>query len=264
MKNHLKNTGIKRCFIVLMCLVLSASVHADDEAYRIFTDEQGSVLEAKVIGYEADSETVVLKTAAGKTGRMSVARLSDEDRRYILKWWEIDCFQKGLELIPELCSVSVSKEEAGTYDLNKKVFDVFFKIRFNNRTTASFEKLEFEYCIFYNQGERGGNRAIQYEEGSLYGKGVVERLGPSSEQMSETERIRLFTEGGGVTLFGSDVVSIANVRGIWIRLEAKLPSGTEMMREYRTSDDELWKWVPCSFGAGMNEGARQQTFFYTK
>jgi hypothetical protein len=132
-----------------------------------------------------------------------------------------------------------------------------------NRTDASFEKLDFEYCIFYNQGEREG-RTIQYEEGSCYGKGVVELLDPSSEHVSETKSIRLYTEGGQVGLFGTDVVSIANVRGIWLRLKTKLPSGREIVREYRTSDDELWKWSPYSFGAGLNEGASAQTFYYIK
>ncbi len=262
MNTTLKNTGMKRCAFVLMCLMLSTPVFSD-EAYRTFSDTQGRTFKGRLIDFEAASETVVLMRSGGKTGRMQLAMFSDADRLFILDWRASHRFQEGLEFMPTLNSTPVSKKESGISDATKEVIDSVYKIRLMNRTDAPFEKIHFEYCIFYNQGERKG-RTVRYEEGSCYGKGVVELLRPSSELVGETKSIRLYTEDSRSGAFGSDASSLANVHGIWLRLKTKLPSGKEMMREYRTSEDIEWKWAPYSFGAGQNEGAHEQTFHYIK
>ncbi|HSR88390.1 MAG TPA: hypothetical protein VLL07_05510, partial [Pontiella sp.] len=82
--------------------------------------------------------------------------------------------------------------------------------------------------------------------------------------VSKTRFIRLYTEGGRVGIFGTETVSLANMRGIWLRLKTTLPSGREIVREHRTADDPGWEWAPYSFGAGLNEGAKKQTFYYIK
>ena len=263
MNTHPMNPGMKRCAIALMCLMLSAPVRADEEGYRTFSDTQGRTFKGQLIDYEAASETVVLTRSDGRTARTQLARFSDEDRLFIIEWGASHRFQKGLEIIPTSSSTPLPREEAGISDVTKKVFDVFYEIHFVNRTDAPFEKIDYEYCIFYNQGNRKG-RTVQYEEGSCYGTGVVELLNPSAEQVGHTKSIRLYIEGSQVGLFGAEINSIAHVRGIWLRLKTKLPSGREIMREYRTSDDERWEWAPCSFGAGLNEGAREQTHYYVK
>lgn len=263
MNTTLKNTGMKRCAFVLMCLMLSTPVRADEEGYRSFSDTQGRTFKGRLMEYDAVSESVTLKRSDGKTGRMQLARFSDTDRLFILDWGASRRFQEGLEFMPTLSSTAVSKQESGISDATKKVFDSVYKIRLMNRTNAPFEKIHFEYCIFYNQGERKG-RTVRYEEGSCYGKGIVEMLRPSSELVGETKSIRLYTVENRSGTFGNDAKSLANVHGIWLRLKTKLPSGREMMREYRTSEDIEWKWAPYSFGAGQNEGEHEQTFHYVK
>jgi hypothetical protein len=258
-----KNVGMKYYAIAWLCLMLSASVFAGDEGYRTFSDTQGHSFKGRLIDYKAASESVVLKRSDGIAGRVKLARFSDADRLFILEWAAERRFQEELELVPSLNSTAVSKKESGISDPGKRVYDVFYEIRFINRSDAPFEKLDFEYCIFYNQGEREG-RTIHYEEGSCYGADIVEGLAPSSEQVDETRTIRLYTEGGKVGLFGTDVVSLAHVRGIWLRLKTRLPSGREIEREYRTSNDELWEWSPYTFGAGLNEGERKQTYYHVK
>ena len=258
-----KDAGIKCAAIALLCVMLSIAVFAGGEQYRTFSNIRGQTFKGRLLNYEAATETVVLKRSDGIAGRMPLARFSEADRSYILDWGPARRFQEGLELVPALNSTKVSRKESGVSDPGKRVYDVFYEIRFINRSDAPFEKLEFEYCIFYNQGERE-DRTVSYEEGSCYGADVVEGLGPSSEHVDETRTIRLYTEGGTVGLFGTDIVSLAHVRGIWLRLKTRLPSGREIEREYRTSDDELWQWAPYTFGAGLNEGAREQTHYYVK
>lgn len=262
MSTEKKYSGRVRFAAVLLCLLLSTGGRAE-EACRTFTSSEGRTLDAQLIDYEAASESVILKTDGGKTGRMALAKFSEADQNYILNWGAEHCFLEKLELRLSLDSASVSKEESGISDPGKKVFDVFYELCFINGSDAPFEKLEYEYCIFYNQGIRD-DRTVNYEEGSCYGTGVVEGLAPDSEQVSKTKPIRLYTEGGRVGLFGTDVISLGNVRGIWLRFRTKLPSGREIEREYRTSDDELWKWAPYTFGAGMNEGDKKQTYYYVK
>ena len=263
MNSTSKNTGMKCAAIALTGLMLTTSAFAGGEEYRTFSNIRGQTFKGRLVNYEAATETVVLKRSDGIAGRMPLVRFSDADRIYILDWWTARRFQEELELVPALNATTVSRKESGISDFSKRVYDVFYEIRFINRSDAPFEKLEVEYCIFYNQGERE-DRTVHYEEGSCYGADIVEGLDPSSEHVDETKSIRLYTEGGTVGLFGSDMVSLAHVRGIWLRLKTRLPSGREIEREYRTSNDELWKWSPYTFGAGLNEGAGKQTYYYHK
>lgn len=247
---------------LLLCLMLAGPVLSEEE-YRTFSDTQGRTFEGRLLDYQTASETVILQGSNGKKGRVKLSMFSEADRRFILDWGALDRFQKGLELMPSLNSIAVSRKDSGVSDTTKKVFDSFYEIRFVNRTDAPIGNIDFEYCIFYNQGERE-NRIIQYEEGVCYGKGIVELIDPSSEHMSNTKPIRLYTEGGRIGLFGAETVALANMRGIWLRLKTTLPSGSEIVREYRTSEDAEWKWAPYSFGAGLNEGERKQTYYYVK
>lgn len=255
--------SLMKCYAAaLLCLLLSASVRAGEE-YRTFSDTKGRTFQGALMDFEAASEMVVLKRSDGKTGRMPLTLFSDADRRFIVEWGVAHRFEKDLKIIPRLKYDVVSSKESGISDVTKKVFDAFYEIRFINQSDAPFGKLHFEYCIFYNQGERDA-RIVQYEEGVCYGKGVVELLDPSSEKVSKTKLIRLYTEGGQVGVFGGEVISLANVRGIWLRIKTKLPSGKVVEREYRTSNDELWKWSVYSFGAGLNEGKHKQTYYFLK
>lgn len=259
--NHI-SCRTKRCSIALIWLLLTVSAHSE-ESFRTFSDRQGRRFKGQLTGYDCASETVVLKRSDGKTGRVQLAMFSDADRVFILDWGASDRFRNELQLIPSLKSIRVSKEDSGITDLTKKIFDSFYEIRFINTTDAPFEKIEFEYCIFYNQGERE-HRIVQYEEGVCYGKGIVQLIDPASEHVSKTKPIRLYTEGGKIGLFGTETVALANMWGIWLRLKTTLPSGSEIVREYRTTDDAAWKWAPYSFGAGLNEGEKNQTYYYVE
>jgi hypothetical protein len=245
----------------LLSLMFCIAVLADDEGFRIFSDQNGRTFKGQLKEYNAASETVVLRRSDGKTGSIQLALFSDEDRVFIIDWGASRRFLEGLDIVPSLKTIAVSKKESGISGFTKRVFDSSYEVRFINGTDAPFGRIEFEYCIFYNQGERK-HRTVQYEEGVCYGKGVVEGLDPSIEHVSITKPIRLFTEGGQVGIFGTETVSLANMRGIWLRLKTTLPSGSEIEREYRTADDPMWEWAPYSFGAGLNEGPKKQTFYY--
>jgi len=262
MNNDKKHSGRLPLASVLLCLLLSDGARAD-EVRRTFTNRQGRTMEAQLLDYEAADKTVVIKRPGAITGRAPLVWFSDADQSYILDWAATRRFREGLELLPELRFKAVSKKESGISEPGVKVFDIFYEIRFLNTTDVPFAPIDFEYCIFYNQGIRD-DRTVNYEEGSCYGAGVVDRLDPTAGHVSSTRSIRLYTEGGSVGLFGTDILSLGNVRGIWLRFRTKLPSGREIEREYRTSDDELWEWSEYTFGAGMNEGAKKQTYYYVK
>ena len=258
-----KHLRAKRWAVFLTGLMLCTSVRSDEAGYRTFSDTQGRTFKGKLMDYEAASKTAAFKLSAGKKGRMPLTMFSDADRLFILDWEASRRFHEGLEVKPTPSFSVVSEKESGINDITKKVFDSFYEIRLINKTDVRCEKINIEYCIFYNQGERK-NRTVRYEEGVCYGKDVVELIDPSSEQACKTKSVRLYTEGGNIGLFGSENVALANVQGIWLRLTMKLPSGSEIVREYRTSDEEHWKWAPYSFGAGLNEGAHVQTYYFIK
>ena len=236
----------------LVCMLASAALAGDE--CRMFTDAQGRTFSGKVIGFDEQEELVTLKCEDGRTGKMPLSVFSEADQTYFRDWGVSNDFLHGLVITANLKSAEVSRKESGFSDMQKKVFDSIYEIGLRNKTATTFGKIKIEYCMFYRQGVRK-DCTVHYAEGICFGKTAVESLAPHVTEGFKTKSVRLYAEGADYTVFGVSGVSDAEVRGIWLRIQIKLPSGGELLREYRTSNDDFWKWTPQSIGVGLNKGS---------
>jgi len=258
------NLSQKQLFMVLTAValtVLDGHAGGTPVEMRTFTDTQGRQIDGHLLAFDAASQIVTIKRADGRTGKLALSTLAEADRLIIQDWSYREAFLNGLTLTTELTSTNIPAIAAGISDRSRKVFDAVYEIELSNPTAYSFEKLDLEYCIFYRQGERNGI-VVKYDEGICYNKQRVAVIKPKDKISLETTKVRLYTESGSQTLFGQTSVSDAGIRGIWMKLKAKLPSGEEIVREYRTSDDKYWKWTPGTVGVGMNGGVSLRDFSY--
>lgn len=227
----------------------------EEDHYRVFSDTEGRTFKGEIIAYDARRQMVRVRRAEdGKTANKELTVFAEPDQLYIRGWAVSNDFSSGVNITAKLRSSSVASEAAGLTDVTKRVFDSVYTIGLTNATTTAFSNIDVEYCIFYRQGKRTGI-TINYDEGVAYGKTSVDALKPAGSASFSTKSIRLYTEGGSQTVFGSVEVSDASIRGIWLRLKIKLPSGEDLVRDFRTSHDSYWEWTTQSTGAGLNVSA---------
>jgi hypothetical protein len=258
-KNQVSNWIMR---IHLLSWLLCVLMVSESVAYRTFTDTQNRTFDGLLQAYNATNQTVTIRRSDGRTGKMPLTLFSEQDRDYIHNWGMTNDFVRALRITVSLDSGRAVDEEGNSVSMgSRNIRDFHYRLELKNPSTSLFERIDVEYCIYYRQGERDGNQ-ILYDEGTCYGKMKVEFLEPGTSQQFDTRRVRLYSEQGSQTLFGlADSLSTADIRGIWLRLRMKLPAGGVIEREYRTSDDDMWKWVQYSIGAGMNQGSGAYQYF---
>jgi len=223
------------------------------EPVHTFTNIQNRSFDGSIMEFNPTDQLVTIRRVDGKTGQFALDQLSDETRRYICNWAVTNDFMNSVGITVKLASSGVGETAGGA---SEQVADFHYRVQLMNSSSSVFGKIAVEYCIFYRQGEREGN-TIRYDEGTLYGKAMVDSLGSKSSALVKTKDVRLYSQSGLSTLFGlSENLSDADIRGIWLRFRMKSPLGVEMVREYRTSDDERWIWTAYSIAAGRNPGTR--------
>jgi len=250
------NRSVRHCLFfgvgLLTGLVLPFTAWSADQL-RTFTDIQSRSFEGRIMAFNQGDQLVTILRVDGKAGKIGLDQLSDNDRQYISNWGITNNFMNCVEIATKLASDGVQEDDRGA---SEQVADFHYLINLTNSSASVFGKITMEYCIFYRQGERDGN-TVTYDEGTYYGKAMVDSLAANSSVLLKTKDIKLYSKSGLNTLFGvSDNLADADIRGIWLRFKTKSPLGDEMVREYRTSDDERWKWTAYSIAAGRNPGTR--------
>ncbi len=247
---------------IFLCLMSTLPARSDGP-YRTFTNTQERTFDGRILAFNAIDEAVSIERSDGKTGQMPLSMFSEGDRQYIRDWGVTNDFFHGIKIGTLLRSSTASVEETDLTDVTKQVKDYRYDVQLRNTSTTAFKEIDIDYCIFYRQGERDGYTTI-YDEGICYGKVSDLPLAPDESKLLETKSVRLYSASGYQTMFGTIEMSDAEIRGIWLRMVIKGPSGKKIMREYRTADDDLWKWTPHSVGAGLNPGSTGTRYFYTK
>jgi hypothetical protein len=241
--------------VIFLVMIACISALSAADNYRTFTDTQNRIIEGVLKSYNADDQSVTIERTDGKSGQVPLAMLSEQDRNYICNWCYTNDFLNDVKLTVKLKSEAVTGEDAAAASRDKGISDFYYCIDLDNATTSPFARIDVRYCIFYRQGKAEGS-TTRYKEGICSGQKKLKSLKPGTAQHLETSRVRLFSASGAATMFGdANQKSLADIRGIWLRLKTRLPSGDVIEREYRSDDDEMWKWVDCSIGVGMNKGS---------
>lgn len=244
---------------MLVACLLSSSISRAAVNDRDFRDAQGRSFKGQVLTYDAAEEIVSIRRADGKTANLKLALFSEPDREYIRRWSAMNDFRNRLNIVPTLRSNKVSSEKGKDSEVDKTITEWWYEVLLENPSSAALGKITYEYCIFYRQGVRDGY-TINYDEGIYYNKGTINTIAPASSTVVKTKPINLYTENGNVTVFGQVSSSESNMHGLWLRMTTTLPSGEKVVRDFRTSDDELWAWRTYSIAAGMNEGHKPGSF----
>jgi len=240
--------------LVLVCVLVPAAVWSA-EPLRTYRDTNNRSFEGRLTAFDATDQIVSLRRVDGKIGRIPLSNFCEEDREYIRAWRIANDFMKAMRISVALNDAAPADVESHDAGSDSPVRDYYYLVQLENKSTSTFDKIRVEYCIFYRQGQRDGFR-IRYAEGTCYGSSEIKSLASAFSHRFETKKVRLFADNGSVSIFGKiDDLTTDDIRGIWLRFKIKPAAGTELVREYRTSSDEKWKWTEYSIGAAGGEGS---------
>lgn len=244
---------------ILAGVVLCCSLTWGDDGFHSFTDITGRTITARIISYDANKQVIGVKLENGRQGKISLSQLSDEDKIYVEAWNQSKDFLNESRL---KISIERYKDEnneipsrSGAVKLSGE--NVGYVVHFDNRTDSSFEVVEVEYCIFYEQdmATSEGNHCAQ---GVRYSKQSMEKILPRSKKFCTTEPVVICkTELSDGYYYGSGANSSqrGDVHGIWVRASVELPGGEKIVREVCLPDTipNKHKWTTESEHVGMNK-----------
>ncbi|MBN2686126.1 MAG: hypothetical protein JXR40_12660 [Pontiellaceae bacterium] len=245
--------------VVISVLTVSSAYSEEkvsDKLHR-FSDREGNSFRGFVTAYDEKKDVVSIRRLDGKAGQASLSVFSDEDQKYIREWGMRDSFMSGIKFVTKLNSTR-SELNDGDDGTIKTFWDVNYELSLENTTSYNYTNMTLEYCVFYRQGTRGDDGFV-YAEGVSYGKNTIDAIKASEKSTLNTDVIKLYSERGRGTSFGIvDSRAEYKVRGIWARLSVKLPNGEICVRNFRTSEDDFWKWVSQSHPVGLNVDTKQK------
>lgn len=246
---------MKRLLLIAILSAQVAGVHAAKQ-YRDFKDTQGRTIRGCVLAFDSNSGIVTFERDNKRTAKVPLSIFSDEDQQHIRGWKVNQAF-----LSESYFKISTTrKKEKGKkrFRNNSEVNPekTSYEVALENRSAMDFEIPKVEYCIYYEQEELT-QEGMGLEEGVLYGTLAMGTMQAKSKKELLTNAVTTYKRelrSDRYYIGGANSVQRGKVRGIWIRVHAKLPSGKTLTREYSQPDTlcEKKKWASSSIDVGLN------------
>ena len=252
---------MKRLVLCISVLVMAFGAHAATK-YRDFTSADGKTIKAAIKAYDAQKKIVTIERDNRKTMKVSITVFSEADQTYILEWdaskafsssslLKISCDDKVVEKRKEkeLEDITYTSGQVET-DFEKTVttFErIAFEVGFQNQNKFELKDIRIEYQIYYEQSELVWEKKPEAKQKHFSGKMAVPTL-PGKSKISVTtesvetheDSINPVPQAGGDQRRGGK----GDVHGIRVRLYMKMPSGTEVMREFSSPEKLSEKKFP--------------------
>lgn len=248
---------IKRILLMVGLVSMAIGARAVKE-YRDFTDTKGRTIRGCIVSYDAKREVVKFERDNRKIAKVPITIFSEADQTYIRDWTVLKNF-----MTEHLFKISANQkknenkdEEIKSTYLEKDVDTIKYEIALENRSVYELKGVEVEYCIYYEQEERGKRKEV-CNQGVYCGTISIVSLLPKSEKLVKTGEVSVYTEElspNASYINGMDNVQRGDVHGIWIRVHLTLPSGEKRTREYcsPSSLNNSRTWISSSIRVGIN------------
>jgi hypothetical protein len=228
---------MKRILMVLAAGVCLGCL--GEEGFRIFTGNEGRVIEARILSCDARTGKVTVERNDRRKITVPSTVFSEADQAYIKEWISAQDFLSESKL-----RISVSKKKGKTGDdksqTKRPKSPVHYEITLENRSGAPIAGIRLEYCLFMNsENLRGGEDRLSVECGASDPIRVEDR-GRHMLETKEVELFRYYTEqhetwvnsDGSVEYNTSyNKMSEDNMEGIRVRAYFTTPSGKLFTRE---------------------------------
>ena len=252
---------MKRLVLCIGVLAMAFGASAGTK-YRDFTSMEGKTIKAAVKSYDAQKKMVTMERDNRKIMTVSITVFSEADQTYILEWDASKAFSSA-SLLKISCDDKVVEKrkekelEDITYtsgqvekDFEKTVttFErIAFEVGFQNQNKSELKDIRIEYQIYYEQSELVWEKKPEVEQKQFSGKMAIPTLPGKSKTSVTTKSVEIHEDSiNPVPVAGGDQRrgGKGDVHGIRIRLYIKMPSGTEIMREFSSPEKLSEKKFP--------------------
>ncbi len=174
------------------------------DGFHTFTDQQGRVVEARILRQEPKSGKIWLETKAQRKIWVDPKIFSTKDREYIARWLQMEPF-----LNPKTLLISIGKKDGewkttgkiGFTTRNRREKPTRYTIRLENTSDSAIDKIRMEYCL-YIEKKSGSQSYIEVKPysktvGSLKPKEIIELRSVSGKNVRGTKSGGTDTGVGG-------------------------------------------------------------------
>ncbi|MEN8254593.1 MAG: hypothetical protein ABFR33_03895 [Verrucomicrobiota bacterium] len=205
-------TWLRRVLFAGLLVLCSHGISAE---YWSFTDTAGRKTEARIIEYDAERKTVVLKRKNGRSpAAVPLEMLSAADLEYIGRWVVGQGFLDKQRLKIRIEENATRWEDAGDDDGVREKKSTSYVIHLTNNTGIKLEGIRAEYCLYRDRRK--------YIETNNYGVPISDLEVGGSEQAEPRNRHTSFKR---TSQFLNEVV------GARFRFYMALNDDSEIMRE---------------------------------
>ncbi len=221
--------------------------------FRIFTDKEGRMIQAKIVKCDPRSGKVTLLRDNGTKATVPAAIFKDSDVSYIKEWMSASQFQ--------LNSKFRIKTDLDKDKVDDKTTAITYTVQLENKTNMLIEGLRVEYAIFVRvagfNGEKDSEKiytgALDFD--SIY-HGQKKELTTAKEELKETYKAYTYqdTESDGyysytVTRTGQKKMTEDKISGIWLKVYGPKAGGEQIVRDFTDSRglDEKYTWPADKF-----------------
>ncbi|MCK4564969.1 MAG: hypothetical protein KAU94_09895 [Verrucomicrobia bacterium] len=200
------------------------------EDYRIFTDREGRVIEAKVVRFDPRSGKVTIERDNRRKATVSITIFSEADQTYIKESLLSQDFMSNSKL-----RISITKKKGKAPDGDNgqsRKSPCHYEIRLMPSKETSFEAIRIEYCMYIQTTRKRGADSLSIRSGHMDSVHLVAGTG----RVEKTKEIELFRTYQGIDNGPGQSMSYLKesesyLKGIRVRVYLKTPGGHEFMRE---------------------------------
>ena len=227
--------------------------------YRVYTNNQGQSIEAKIISFDPVRGTIELERKDGQRFKVAPKLFSEDDQVYIRQWITVNrvLSEKSLRVSVKRKRLGSFKEGLTDSELNtdpRKGDIVCYEITFKNHSKTAIENLKIEYRAFIQFTDKVEDKEsikeLQTQTASIAriepGKSVtIKTVEIATEERYEREKVedpRRAAED--VVRYNYNKLSEEELLGIWLKIYGPAIGDEPTVRELCEPDDlsEDYKW----------------------
>jgi len=241
-----------RRVIIIFCLLLTlVSVCRAADGYRIFTDQQGRAIEARIIKFDPRTNQVEIERTDRRRVKVKPEIFSEKDQTYIRDWQLIKGFMSTswFKITADKKVAEDWKDRVGSQGAVQRNYEkIVYSVNLQNGSSVALDNMRFEYRIFYEQEQLAPGGQVT-EKHCVGGEEKLDNIGARSKADFVTKPIVIFDQSltGGYDEYrsGAPTRQEGKLKGFWLKAYMKTESGEVAEREYCSpaSLKDHYQWV---------------------
>lgn len=203
--------------------------------FRAFQSQQGQVVEARIINFDANRGLVELELRNKRRKKVKPSVFAESDQGYIRDWAQGKSFMSGSG-IRFKAEKKVIKDwrESPAAGIERQFEQCVYICELKNGGMTALENLKVEYCVYWSQEYlRNGEESKKVHH--LSDMAEIDKIKKQSAVTFQTSPTTLCDQslvGGYYYSGGGPDKQDAKMKGVWVKVMLTTPSGLTFTRDF--------------------------------